>query len=97
MAGKHFAPHLACLADCDNTPRFDASSYDDSSLARKKAAHDFEHNAHWLVNLAIVLAEKNREPNGDEKFKLRIRRLDNRLISGGQTAATARFIARVRN
>ena len=50
------------------------------SAARKKAADDFEHNARWLILLAIKLTEEDREPDTFERFKLRWMRFGNRMI-----------------
>lgn len=51
------------------------------ATARAKAAKDFEVNAEWLILLACKLVEESREPNAYERYKLRLMRFGNRLIS----------------
>jgi hypothetical protein len=50
--------------------------------ADKRGLTFIESQARWLIELAIKLAEEQREPTRLERIRLRAMRLGNRLING---------------
>lgn len=52
--------------------------------AEKRGAVFIESQARWLIELAIKLAEENREPTKLERLRLRVMRVGLRWLGGHQ-------------